>query len=640
MVLLPAYLVNQLRMRKRLFQYEILKYSKSGVANLSRLENIHQNPTDETFHHLMNKLQMPLETYFSPHLESQPMEVYVLRDQIIDLLDSDESLHWQQAEELIQKLAIQKGFETGINRQFILSCKARLNELMKLEPLDSITIIKEAMTLTYGMFDENTFMGEMLLFEESNLLHTLARAYQRMGKSNESIAMLRRVVKGISLLPAEDREKEKKLAPVLLTLSDMLIQEKKYDEAMEICLRGDTASIDHSKGKYSPDFAFNKGMCSHFLGKTGDNIKFIRQSYFSFALLRKMRQAQQVLESAKEHLGVTINTYGVENMIYEKFDTTIKHGDSVECNSIGSLIQAFRWKAYANSKEIYEGICSQGTYNKIENGQLKPNIFFLEPIVQRLGRDINKYFCLFANVEDFQNLLIRDEINSHLANGQFEFANELLGVLKAKEGFSNGKARNKKNYCIQFVKNAEATIFGSRKGYGNTEYLAMLKEAMEITRPKFNEKEVSFYRLSYYEVMIVNQMAIHYCESGELSRGLKLFEGLRESINSFCVDEKEKVRMYINALYNYSKFLGRANRCKEALDIIKEGEEMALRHKRLTNLTYFAVNHAFNLWKLKKIEESVPVWAMAYYGLDLLGDTKTMTAVSNHVQKYLNINFD
>jgi len=608
---------------------------------LSRIENALQDPNDKTLHELLEELNLPVGIFFSPYLEHYPTGIFAVRDEIVDLLDSDEPSHWQQAEDLMHGLVKRGNFETAINRQFILRCKAQLNELRELNPEDTVAFVNEGLALTYEKFEEENFDGKVLLiFEEVNLLYILAQAYHRMNDISKAITLLRHVQEGIVLSPEDAREKEKKSAFVMLTLSHYLIKDKNYSEALEICLLGNSeASTKRNRGRYSPDFMYNIAVCYHNLGDSSECKSLLQMSYFGYVLLRKVKKAKQVRKNAKRYFNIEFDTYGVEDLVFEKFDTTIGHGDSVICKDVGSMLAGFRSEKSVKTKEIYEGICSQSNYNKMENGEIRVNVFYLEAFLQRLGRDIDKYIRDFPSIEDFNNKQLRDEVNILVIDGHYEVAIPLLEKLATKKRF-----KEKKGVCAQFIKMTRATIFGGQNGFEHPDYLEMLKDAMLATRPKFEKEEeeesLDKCRLSYYEVMIANQMAMHYCNAGNASRGLKLFERLRDSMNRYYVDEREKVRMYPTIFYNYSKHLGRAGRRIEALEIIKEGEEMELRHKRLTLLPAFALNRAYNLQMLGKVEESVPIWVMAYHGSRLFNYANDTEIIAEHIQKHFDIKLD
>jgi len=246
-------LVKEARIRKKWQQQHVLYNLPYEDARLSRVENAHLAPRSDTFRSFMDAMYMPVEPLFCPYLENQTMDVFTIRAKILILLDDPTEEGCGEVEMSLRELENRGGFEGGINRQFILSCQAQVNEFRRTNPDELVAIIKEGIALTYEEFDESDFDGDMLIFEESNLLHTLANTYQRQGKSSTAIPLLYRIHEGISRLPEDDREKEKKLAPLLLTLTNFLIQEKKYSKALESCLKGNTASIKRNKGKYTPE---------------------------------------------------------------------------------------------------------------------------------------------------------------------------------------------------------------------------------------------------------------------------------------------------------------------------------------------------------------------------------------------------
>ena len=69
------------------------------------------------------------------------------------------------------------------------------------------------------------------------------------------------------------------------------------------------------------------------------------------------------------------------------------------------------------------------------------------------------------------------------------------------------------------------------------------------------------------------------------------------------------------------------------------GKVLELKHNQLTLLPCFAVNREYSLLKFGK-KESVPIFAMAYYGSDLFGNDHDKLAIATHVKERLGIKFD
>jgi len=635
---MPSYstgtLIKLVRERKKMSQdlllaKDSLRDEGYDVTNISRIENIRQNPRPENILKLMESLELAIPTFFCPHLTEQTVDIFSKRDRILSLLHVSSNKAVEEAEVLVHELEQIRGFDSFVNYQFILRCKAQLNEIRVFSASETLALVQEGIQITYKEFDEFNFEGDLLIFEEAALLHMMALAYSRLGERNRAIALLRRILEGISRLSEDSPEKESNFAIISLSLAEFLVQEKLYDEALEVCLTGDDVSIKRNNGAHTPDFLFSRAICSHYLGDADSCRKNLQLAYFGYYLLRKQNEADKVRKFASEVVQYDIITYDVDNLRLEEIDISIKHGGLSACASIGELIRNLRKKAKLTQVRLCAGICKQPALAKMEKDKIPPNIYFLEAIMQRLGRDINKYFCLFPSVDDFADKLVRDEITKCVANLKFEEASALLEKLKF------GKGYKKKGLGKQFILEAEATILASKEGYDNLEYMSMLKNALTITKPQFDEREVDRYRLTYTEITIINQMAIHYCEAREISRGIKLFERLRDSINYFYIDEHEKVRSYVTVLYNYSKYLGIAKRFDDALEIVTEGEELAVKHKQMILLPSFAVNRAWCLYQLGKKEKSVPYFAMAYFGALIIGEKDSAPTVAEFVREHL-----
>jgi len=91
---------------------------------------------------------------------------------------------------LLDQMSTMQGTDTSPNRQFILSCKARLFEIMRKPPCEILDITKEGIAITYPEFDPNNFNGEALLFHEPQLIHMHAVAHGHSGETGKAINLL------------------------------------------------------------------------------------------------------------------------------------------------------------------------------------------------------------------------------------------------------------------------------------------------------------------------------------------------------------------------------------------------------------------------------------------------------------------
>jgi transcriptional regulator with XRE-family HTH domain len=359
----------------------------------------------------------------------------------------------------------------------------------------------------------------------------------------------------------------------------------------------------------------------------------LKQAYFGYTLLCDRQKADMVRKTVTDLFGLDIITYGVENIVPAAFETIPfqSREQPVNCENIGVLIGSLRSRAGMSMQELCEGVCNQSTLSRIELNKADTSIYTLEVLMQRLGRDMNLYFDTFLSAQDFEEKQIRDEIISLLVAKDFDAAAELLAELETHKKF-----QTKVN--LQFVMHTKAVILGSRESYTEN-YLDLRYKAIRITRPNYNEAEIKKYHLSYYEIININGIALYYCNTGELQRGVNILAQLRESINFSYEDETEKVRLYLMVLTNYAKYLGIMERRAEELEAALEGERIAVRNMRLINLPSLVVNKACALLALGKKEESVSYFAQAYYGSALIGRTEDSKTCIEYVRERLGIEF-
>ena len=128
--------------------------------------------------------------------------------------------------------------------------------------------------------------------------------------------------------------------------------------------------------------------------------------------------------------------------------------------------------------------------------------------------------------------------------------------------------------------------------------------------------------MTFNEIAIVAQYAAYYSTIDDHARAVEIYGRLYRNITSKYADDVVKARMYSTILLNYSTCLGRMGRLSEALAIIIEGENFARNHGRLTLLPSLAFNRGYALLMMGKKEESIPYFALSYFGTSLFSQHK------------------
>jgi transcriptional regulator with XRE-family HTH domain len=387
-------------------------------------------------------------------------------------------------------------------------------------------------------------------------------------------------------------------------------------------------------------------VCLHHEGKSETAAEFFCYAYFAYALLRLTRQAEQVQKNADALFGVKIKTYGVESLHFDPPEDLIpiKSAGYEPAEHIGALIRQFRNQTGLKPKDVYHGLCDKGTYSRIERGQTKQaNILLLESLLQRLGRDPNIYFTVFLDMGEFDERQIRDEITTSLgavATDTFDKVEILLKDLAARDFYKHGLG-------LQYIKWTESSILqykAMHQVFPGTEqefmqqYADLLLEAIKITIPDFNEEQIERYRLTWYEASALMSLAHHYANMDELQRGTAMLGRLINSLNKSYADESVKNRILGAVQFNYATFLMHQNRFEEGLTV--NGEETCIKDGQFYLLPLHARNNGWGLAELGRKDESIPYFAMAYYGSGLRGLKFDQDAINEYIEGPLGFVFE
>jgi len=640
--MLPNHILKEIRRRLRMTRDALLNVmSISGMRErdilseltILRAEKGYQDIRVENMINVFDSLDMPVDTLFCPTMTGQAFKQLHMLDALLfyTSLANENKDFCEKAFGLLGKLKSDENFQEGINKQILISHEVELMEAMGADPAKIRQLAVEGLHITYPELEDNPQDWDVHIMQEGPLMHSIARTYMAQGDAPYALTLLRKILDGFMLMPQDDKDKERMLAPILLTSAECYIRMSDYAEALAVCEAGHKIALKRNVGFYAPDFVHKKVLCLHKLGKTDELSSLTHQALAGYIFERRYEKADELLQFAKTH-NITLNTHGMESISPSMPEPNYTYGKTVTCENIGDFIAGLRREAGLTLKQLSEGLCTFSTLSKIESKAYPlDKVFLLEAIMQRLGRYIDYYFHTLPTREDFDNKQMRDEVSSLRILNKYAEAEELLNELAKKKGFDS-------NVNKQFVALSRAEIYGHKNGYSQ-ELIDMLYDVLRITRKDFDIDLVATTRLTYYEVTALNQMANNLCGIGKARKGLQLFENLIKSMGRYYVDEREKMRMYATVLYNYSTWLGRAGEHEESIEVAITAEELCIKHRRLRNLPTIAVNRACGMLELGDKKNCLPYFALAYYGSLLVGRQKNADVTKDYVATHLAVDF-
>lgn len=628
-------LIKTLRERTEYNHEAMLVFSKLDESSLRRIETEKQHPKTETLESLMRAIEFPLKGFIYSKLENQPMRVNILCDRLTQALDIGDAV---MGEKILTELESMTGFDEDLLMQFILSKKAQLWDLQGKPPKIIMPLIEQGLIFTFKKFDISSLNNMVLILEESELLHTKARICAKSGDTATAVKILEQMVSNLSKLPEADKDKERQFAPIIFSLAKLFLETGRYAKAVKLCDLGADYSAKRMRGQLNPDFAFMKARALLTLKRKNECKTFLQQAYFGYILLGNVAKAEEVLKAAKNDFVISFELYGVGGLDFSHHvRMPYSRGEAIDCNSFGTMVRALRKKAKLSIRKLCEGICADPTLYRLETDNAEVSFFTIEAIMQRLGRSVDLYKDFFLSRDEFVAMQLRDKINMQLIELRYYEASRSIVE------FEKLKLVKKNNVLKQFLHMAKAILFNSLQPEPNPDYSAMLLDALKITYPKFNERDIETYHLSYNEIGLINQYGGYLVETGELERAADIFQKLRQNLDMHVVDEVEKARAFATVMFNYSSTLGRSERRRENQQAIEEGESFERGRGRLTELPGFAFNKGYNLLKLGKKEECIPYLVMAYYGTKLFashGQESYLDIIRETVKTNLDINLD
>ena len=626
--------LTEMRNRRGWQQERLLDMLSFYAPVLHRIEKGELLPRSDSLQVVLDTLGAPMKELIGTHAENLPIAVSVLCHNLIQALDIKDP---EAAQSFYDELSATKGFDGEINQQFLLCQKARLLELQGKPDNIIMPLVLEGIKQTFDGFDENSPGDKILIFEEPELFHTLARLHARNGRLHDAIRILTDTRKGLQRLPTGARERDKRFIPILLSLADCQLKAGAYEDALDTCDLGYHSAAIRSAGQGMPDFLLNRAIALLNLGRGQECKHILTMAYTGYLLLGEKEKADYVLGKSQDEFGISFNTYGMDALdIPPVIKMPYARGKIPVCDNIGAMIRILRKEAGLGLKELSEGICSAANLSRIEKNKVHGHMHLVEPILQRLGRDPLLYCNFFLNKKDFEARELQDLIHLLLITGNHDQAAEALEKLKTYDAYKSG-------VNLQFVLRAEASLFSRIHGAGHPEREKKLLDALALTWDDFNEDDINRRPLSHVESIIIYGLAGYYMTIDDLRRAAKIYEALIENLNRRYVDEHEKARMYASTMFDYSSCLGRMGRRIEAMEIIMEAEDFDRSRGALVTLPALAWNKAYNLYESGEKEKALAYFAMGYYGLMLFehyGQATRMSISQSVVEKNYGFTMD
>lgn len=290
---------------------------------------------------------------------------------------------------------------------------------------------------------------------------------------------------------------------------------------------------------------------------------------------------------------------------------------------MGSFLRQMREERGVTQRQLCAGLCPISTLSRIERGLINPSGYMFERLMQRLGCHPEKYYSAFLTKKDTIMWKKREALSNAIIQRNVAVAEALLSEMWQSDGFDKGLG-------LQFLLNAKVALARINGDCEHTKSIEMLHESLKITIPSFEESKISGYMFSYEEIVAVNTLGIISFDLKEYEKASQILYALRESMDEFCIDMKEKAKMYPTVLYNLTKALCELKQYDDVIKLCVLGEDFCIKSNKARTIPLLMTNRAWCLIEKGCLEEARPILKQTYYFLLAIKKYKEAEATKNY----------
>lgn len=160
---------------------------------------------------------------------------------------------------------------------------------------------------------------------------------------------------------------------------------------------------------------------------------------------------------------------------------------------IGKLAEYLRKTKHLRMKDVYQGVCTQAAYIRLETGESLPEFMTLSYIFSRMGKSVNKV-SMMVGYKEYEMYCLQEELEKTILDGNFDEAGKIL------ENYQKRKMAHLPPHQ-QYILKMRAAIMLEQEKYEQAE--KYVKSALEKTLPQFCLDTLGEYLLSEEEWTLI-----------------------------------------------------------------------------------------------------------------------------------------
>ena len=275
---------------------EALCYGICSISTLSRIENGTQFPSWKVGNALLERLglsQIDTAIYMSDtEIERDNIEIKITRMLATGNYEIEEVLtqYWDEKSEI-----------SILEQQFYYCAAGIVKHYKEKNSEEALQILQKAIRLTMPDFSINQLENiKLLTFDEITILNNIATIIYLLGDTCHGKKLMFFLKEHFEKINMDEEEKAKKYPMILFNLSNWLLDDERFEEAVSLCDLGIDYCITQGKLTLFPFLLCNKGNALAEQQKREEAREMFLESYYVFRASKEVEKAEQVKQSVKE----------------------------------------------------------------------------------------------------------------------------------------------------------------------------------------------------------------------------------------------------------------------------------------------------------------------------------------------------
>ena len=279
-------------------------------------------------------------------------------------------------------------------------------------------------------------------------------------------------------------------------------------------------------------------------------------------------------------------------------------------HTLGEMIRDFRKRAGFTQEQLSEGICSPVTISRIETGVQRPSRSLLDAILFKLGTGTYQICDVYYQSKQQRAFeAAADQAAEYLRLGNTSEASKAIDALEQTA------ASHPLNLQYYLLLKASLLVSQANPAEDTTQ---LLKTALEITKPGFDDRDFRGVLLSVREANILSLLVVSQFRLHNTLSAIALGEELSVCLSKHQSTLKAYHLIRINVAINLAQCLEQERRYSEAYARCVEAESLSLETQEHALLPEIQFLKAKTLHRLGKDEESRAILSILVPYMELI----------------------